>query len=84
MIECLARLPEEDCTLIGVHQLVRVQGFQSLGSLRQAIGGLRQRLGNTGQGRLRGLFDDAGVSRIKSRRWRASRPVSRPSGGPKS
>jgi site-specific DNA recombinase len=34
--------------------------------------------------RLRGLFDDADVSRIKSRRWRASRPASRPSGGLKS
>ena len=34
--------------------------------------------------RLRGLFDDADVSRIKSRRWRASRPASRPSGEPRS
>ena len=40
----------------------------------------------TGDGdlRLRGLFDDADVSHIKSRRWRASRPASRPSGGLKS
>ena len=34
--------------------------------------------------RLRGLFDDADVSRIKSRRSRASRPASRPSGEPRS
>ena len=49
MIECLARLPEEDGALIGVHQLVRVQGFEPLGSVRETIGSLRQRFGNAGQ-----------------------------------